>query len=300
MSEINFAAPLPLKSGFLLPSRVMLSPMEGVTTASFIRAASGLGLADLLMTPFFSVTAGSIPSRSSLRKKLEVYSETGLPLIVQLIGHDADSLAATACRLAEIGVHAVNLNFACPSPTVIRHGSGGALLKDPEKIRKIVSKIRAMLPEKISLSVKLRSGFELPNVKEIIQAVSDAELIVFHFRTVKEMYSPVEHGLARIAEAVENTKLPVFGNGDIDSCESAEKMVQQTHCKGVAVARAFLRDPSLPDRIRGTGHRVSPMEMLAAMEKLGTPHPPLLEFARTALPEHEFRAYLEQLKKVNR
>lgn len=297
MSEINFAAPLPLKSGFLLPSRVMLSPMEGVTTASFIRAASGLGLADLLMTPFFSVTAGSVPSRASLRKKLEVYSETGLPLIVQLIGHDADSLAATACRLAEIGVRAVNLNFACPSPTVIRHGSGGALLKDPEKIRKIVSQIRSTLPEDVSLSVKLRSGFETPNVKEIIQAVSDAEFIVFHFRTVCEMYSPVTQGLVRIAEAVENTEIPIFGNGDIDSCESAEMMIQQTHCKGVAVARAFLRDPSLPNRIRGNGRLVSPMEMLAAMEKLGTPRPPLLEFARAALPETEFRAYLEQLKK---
>lgn len=300
MPEINFAEPLLLKSGFLLPSRVMLSPMEGVTTASFIRAASRLGLSDLWMTPFLSVTAGSVPSRSALRKKLDVYFETGLPLIVQLIGHDADSLAETACRLAGISVRAVNLNLACPSPTVIRHGSGGALLRDPDKVFRIVSRVRSVLPPQISLSVKLRSGFESPNVKEIIQAVSDAEFIVFHFRTVKEMYSPVEHGLARIAEAVENTELPVFGNGDIDSCESAEKMVQQTHCKGVAVARAFLRDPSLPDRIRGTGHRVSPMEMLAAMEKLGTPRPPLLEFARAALNETEFRIYLEQLKKVNR
>ena len=297
MSEINFAAPLPLKSGFILPSRVMLSPMEGVTTASFIRAASGLGLADLWMTPFFSVTAGSVPSRASLRKKLLVYTETGLPLIVQLIGHDADSLAATACRLAEIGVRAVNLNFACPSPTVIRHGSGGTLLKDPEKIRAIVSKMRSALPEHVSLSVKLRSGFEAPNVKEIMHAVSDAEFIVFHFRTVREMYSPVAQGFERIAEAVKSTDLPVFGNGDIDSRESAEKMIHLTHCKGVAIARAFLRDPSLPNRIRGNGRVVSPMEMLAEMEKLGTPRPPLLEFARAALQEPEFRAYLERLKK---
>lgn len=276
----------------------MLSPMEGVTTLSFVRAASELNLVDLWMTPFFSVTAGSVPSRASLRKKLEVYSGTKFPLIVQLIGHDADSLAETACRLAEIGVRAVNLNFACPSPTVTRHGSGGALLKDPEKIREIVSKIRSRLPENISLSVKLRSGYETPNVKEIIQAVSDAEFIVFHFRTVREMYFPVEHGLSRIAEAVENTEIPVFGNGDIDSCESAEKMIQQTHCKGVAIARAFLRDPSLPNRIRGNVRLVSPMEMLAEMERLGTPRPPLLEFARAALPETEFRTYLEQLKKV--
>ena len=121
---MNFSAPLALPSGFTLPSRVILSPMEGVMTPPFVRAANLLKLTDLWLTPFLSVT-GSVPSPSVLRKRLLPYTESGLPVIVQLIGRDPDALTECAVSLEQSGIRAVNLNLACPSPTVTAHGAGG-------------------------------------------------------------------------------------------------------------------------------------------------------------------------------
>jgi len=295
MPEIAFSAPLVLKSGFRLPSRVMLSPMEGVTTPAFVRAASRLGLVDCWMTPFLSITGGSIPSRNALKRRLRPYFDSGLSLIVQLIGHDAGSLGESAARLTEIGVRAVNLNLACPSSTVTGHGSGGALLREPDRVKEIVATVRGALAPEFSLSVKLRAGFGSPDVRTLIQAVEDAELIVFHSRTVQEMYRPQEHGMERLCEAVSCARSPVFGNGDIDSVDSARRMMEFARCDGVALARAFLKQPSLLRRIRGEAAGVSVFEMLDEMQRMGTPRPPLLEFARCALPEDVFRTYLRRI-----
>jgi len=240
----------------MLPGRAVLSPLQGVMTRTFMHAAAQLDLIPLWFTPFFSTGGISVPKRAAILRKLASYRvRPDLPLVFQLIGHDACSLAATAAGFGEYGVHGINLNFACPSRTVTASGNGAYLLRSPETIFELTRAVVKAVPDGVSVSVKLRAGWDLPDhIREVVRAVCDAgaDWIVFHYRTGAEMYSPVEASerVRRIACAVEAAgSVPVFGNGDINSCADAEDVVRATGCAGVAVGRGFLSDPWLVRRI---------------------------------------------------
>ncbi len=252
----DFRAQLRLSARLTLPGRAVLSPLQGVMTRTFLQAAGRLDLIPLWFTPFFSTGGVSVPKRAAIQRKLAPYRVCpDLPLVFQLIGHDAGSLAATAAVFCEYGVNGINLNFACPSKTVTASGNGSYLLRSPGTLFELARAVVEAVPEGVSVSVKLRAGWDSPDhIREIVRAVCDAgaDWIVFHYRTAAEMYRPAEASerLRRIACAVESAgSVPVFGNGDITSCEDADALVTATGCAGVAVGRGFLSDPWLVRRI---------------------------------------------------
>ena len=231
--------------------------MEGIMNRNFFfDAARSLGLIDSWMPPFLGVSHHAVPSSRALRKHLAHYFDSGIPLTVQLLGNDADSLVETSVRLWEYGVRSVNLNFACPSRTVLHSGSGGALLKEPAKAAGLIGAIRRRLPS-LCLSAKLRSGFLSDReTAELVRRFCDSGVswLLFHFRTVRENYEAVDRGeaLKRICTAVSSAgDVPVFGNGDVLSAEDAHRMRQESGCAGVAVGRGFLKNPFLLEEIRG-------------------------------------------------
>ncbi len=251
-----FRAPLRLSSRLTLPGRAVLSPLQGVMTRTFMHAAARLDLIPLWFTPFFSTGGVSVPKRAAILRKLAPYRvRPDLPLVFQLIGHEARSLSATAAGFGEHGVHGINLNFACPSKTVTASGNGAYLLRSPETLFELTRAVVEAVPEGVSVSVKLRAGWDSPDrIAENIRAVCDAgaDWIVFHYRTAAEAYCPVDASerVRRIARAVEVAgHVPVFGNGDIVSYADADELVQSTGCAGVAVGRGFLSDPWLVRRI---------------------------------------------------
>ena len=252
----DFSAPLRLSDRLTLPGRAVLSPLQGVMTRTFLQSAARLDLIPCWFTPFFSTGGVSVPKRAAILRKLAPYRvRPELPLIFQLIGHEAHSLAATAAGFAEHGVHGINLNFACPSQTVTASGNGSSLLRSPNTVFELTQAVREAVPKDVSVSVKLRAGWDSPDfVREIVRAVCDAgaDWIVFHYRTAAEFYGPVDAAerVRRIALAVEAAgPVPVFGNGDVTDCEGATELVGQTGCAGVAVGRGFLSDPWLVKRI---------------------------------------------------
>ncbi|MBQ7730419.1 MAG: tRNA-dihydrouridine synthase family protein [Lentisphaeria bacterium] len=255
-SQFDFRAPLRLSDRLTLPGRAVLSPLQGVMTRTFMHAAARLDLIPLWFTPFFSTGGVSVPKRAAILRKLAPYRvRPDLPLVFQLIGHDARSLAATAAGFGEYGVNGINLNFACPSKTVTASGNGSFLLRSPETLFELTRAVVEAVPEGVSVSVKLRAGWDSPDrIGEVVRAVcgAGADWIVFHCRTAAEMYRPVDASerVRRIACAVEAAgAVPVFGNGDIASCADAENLVRSTGCAGVAVGRGFLSDPWLVRRI---------------------------------------------------
>ncbi len=252
----DFRAPLRLSDHLTLPGRAVLSPLQGVMTRTFMQAAARLDLIPVWFTPFFSTGGVSVPKRAAILRKLAPYRvRPDLPIVFQLIGHDARSLATTAAGFAEYGVHGINLNFACPSKTVTASGNGSFLLRSPETLFELTRAVVGAVPDSVSVSVKLRAGWDSPDsVREIVRAVCDAgaDWIVFHYRTAAEMYWPVDASerVRRISCAVDAAgSVPVFGNGDISSCSDAESLVRDTGCAGVAVGRGFLSDPWLVRRI---------------------------------------------------
>ena len=255
-APFDFRAPLRLSDRLALPGRAVLSPLQGVMTRTFLQAAARLDLIPLWFTPFFSTGGVSVPKRAAILRKLAPYRvRPDLPLVFQLIGHEAHSLAATAAGFAEYGVHGINLNFACPSKTVTASGNGAYLLRSPETVFELTRAVREAVSKDVSVSVKLRAGWDSPDsVHEIVRAVCDAgaDWIVFHYRTAAEAYSRVDASerVRRIACAAEAAgSVPVFGNGDIASRADADEMVRSTGCAGVAVGRGFLSDPWLVRRI---------------------------------------------------
>ncbi len=252
-----FAEPIALSDSFTLPSRAILSPMEGIMNReAFFKAALSMNLIDSWMPPFIAVPKGAAPSKGALRRRFGFFLESGIPLSVQLLGNDPDTLADAGANLFRVGVRSVNVNCACPSKTVLSSGSGGALLKDPSRIRDILAAIKEMTPQ-LCLSVKTRSGFRSPEeIPLLMEAVREggADWILHHFRTVSENYEDIPFGeaVARFHTVVQTAApLPVFANGDILTAKDAEFVRKETGCAGIAVGRGIMRDPFLLRRLRG-------------------------------------------------
>ena len=263
----DLSQPLDLGSGHILPERIILSPMQGVMSPCFAETLRSLDLVRVLVTPFLSVSARSVPSLRALRKLLAPWPALpGRTVIVQLMGRDPDSLAETTVRLGEIGYPFVNLNFACPSPCVVRAGNGGAILRDPPLLSRLMERAaRTAETHGIALSVKLRTGWSSPDeISELAKRTADAGIrfAILHFRTVEEMYRPVKDPYARLSafQAAAGPDLIVFGNGDITSPEDASSMCRTAGCPGIALARGILKDPYLLRRIASGGKTSTPEE----------------------------------------
>ena len=239
----------------LLKYRAVLAPMEGVMSPWFIRACGKSRLVDHWITPFFSVTGGAVPSKRIIRKRLAPYLETGIPITAQVLGKDPANVVKCAVHLVQTGLVAgINLNFSCPSTTVTGNGAGAALLDSPQIIEEIVAEARKELPSTVPLSVKLRSGVSFPTTDNVVKAAVNggADVIIFHYRTKDELYHPVKNGWERITQAVKAAgTVPLIGNGDIRSVADADRMISETGCHSIALARAFLGSPCLIHQING-------------------------------------------------
>ena len=228
---------------------------------NFFRAAVSLHLLDSWMPPFIGIPEGAPPKTGALRKRFRLFLESGIPLTVQILGHDPESMGKACRTLFELGVASVNVNCACPSPTVLSSGSGAFLLRQPDRLKLILRTIREAAPE-LCLSVKLRSGFrsaeELP---DILSAVREGGVhwAILHFRTAAEMYAEIPRSESVRRLQIVRQWMPetvFFANGDIRTPADAEFFRRECGCDGVAVGRGFLRDPFLLRAI-STGNKPS-------------------------------------------
>ena len=249
------SVPLPLTESFTLPSRTIMSPMEGLMNSSlFFQSLHALALTDFWMPPFQGITKNAVPSPGALRKKYKLYLQSGVTFFLQYLGHDPDAAAEGVRNAAEAGIRGINFNFACPSRTVLKSGSGGALLKDPFLMEKILLAAGNAVPG-MCISVKIRTGFHNANeCKTLLEVMknSGVDLVICHTRTVEEKYSflPEETIRKRVTEAVQNAgKIPFIGNGDICNEEKA-LLYLSCGCSGIAAARGLLKDPWLFKRLK--------------------------------------------------
>ena len=245
--------PLNLRGGTVLPHRLMPGPMLGVMSPLYLRAVNELNLVDYWITPFIGLSTAS-PRLSILKKKLKHYIDSNKPFIVQLLGNNPDVLADASKQLSQLKIAGININFACPSGTVLSSNSGAKLLTQPEHMLRIIDTIRKKCPN-ISISLKLRTGLSYPDeIENIISKLcsSDIDFIMLHLRTAAELYKPVDNGPERIKKAVtiaSSSSIPIIASGDIFSLDNAEKMYFDSKCHGITVARGLLKDPFLIRRI---------------------------------------------------
>ncbi|MGI8821560.1 MAG: tRNA dihydrouridine synthase [Chthoniobacterales bacterium] len=226
-----------------------LAPMQDVTDLPFLRLISGYGNADVYFTEYFRVLPQSRLDPHILSSITE--NPTGRPVIAQMIGNDIPALVRTARELQQHPVAAVDLNLGCPVPIVYRKCAGGGLLREPERIDRILGALRAAL--EIPFTVKTRIGFEDADLFEDellpIFARHSLDLLTVHARTVKEMYRSAPR-YAFIARAVEALPCPVLANGNIYSPGKAAEVLALTGARGLMIGRGVIRNPWLFRQIR--------------------------------------------------
>jgi len=218
-----------------------LAPMQDVTDLAFMRVIAHYGAPDYYVTEFFRVHAQSRPEKHILRSIDE--NATGRPVFAQLIGEDISYLTRTVDELLKHPVAGIDLNLGCPAPKVYKKNVGGGLLREPDKIAKILSALRAAVPG--LFTVKMRIGFDdTRHYDRILDLINEhrVDLLSVHGRTVKEMYRSEVHYDA-IAHAVARVRCPVLANGNITTAAKAGSVIASTRAAGVMLGRHAIRNP---------------------------------------------------------
>lgn len=171
------------------------------------------------------------------------------PCTIQIFGPDPQILTEAALRI-EDKAEIIDINMGCPVPKVLKAKSGGYLLQDEEKIKKIISKLSSAL--KKPLTIKTRIGWDTGSINILnlakIAEFNGAKAISIHGRTVKQGFSgAADYKL--IKKVKEKIKIPVIVSGDIDSPGKAVEIMDYTGCDGIMIGRAVKGQPWLLTKI---------------------------------------------------
>jgi tRNA-dihydrouridine synthase B len=229
---------------------LMLAPMQGLTNRALRALFAERVKPDVVFTEFMRVNNGAPQRRLSASDLKEIAPPAETTLVVQLVGHGAESLAAAAATVQAAGAVHLNLNMGCPYGRTGGGLTGGKMLKRPELLGEVLRALREAVSG--SFSVKLRAGYDDPQQVFSLLPLFEAagvDFIILHPRTVVQEYrGSADHAIT--ARVVEETTLPVIANGDIRDAETAWRVLGETGAAGLMLGRGAIADPLLFRRIR--------------------------------------------------
>jgi tRNA-dihydrouridine synthase B len=240
---------------------LLLAPMEDVSDPPF-RAVCKENGADLMYTEFIS-SEGLIRDAIKSRKKLDVY-DYEKPIGIQIFGGDEDSLALASKIVDATQPDLLDINFGCPVKKVALKGAGAGVLKDVDLMIRLTT--ACVKSTALPVTVKTRLGWDdaSKNIEEVAERLQDAGIaaLAIHGRTRSQMYKG-EADWSLIAKVKNNPriKIPIFGNGDIDSAEKALAYKNKYGVDGVMIGRAAIGYPWIFNEIKHfvkTGQHLPP------------------------------------------
>ena len=237
-----------MKIGNTEIGRVMLAPRAGAADTAFriICARHGCGYAVTEMISAKAVTYGDKKT-----SQLAEITKDEAPTACQIFGHEPDVMAK-ACDIlleeyAKGGVMpvAIDINMGCPVPKIVKNGEGSALMRNLPLAKKIIEAVVKSAGD-VPVTVKMRLGWDMGSICVIdlakIAEDSGAAAICVHARTRSQMYAP-SADWSYIKKVKEAVSIPVIGNGDIFSGADAKRMIEETGCDAVAIARGTMGNP---------------------------------------------------------
>ncbi|MFA7272569.1 MAG: tRNA dihydrouridine synthase DusB [Crocinitomicaceae bacterium] len=229
---------------------LLLAPMEDVSDPPF-RALCKKNGADLMYTEFIS-SEGLIRDAAKSVMKMDIY-EYERPVGIQIFGYDIDSMTQATQIIERTNPDIIDINYGCPVKKVACKGAGAGILQDiPKMVRMTEAIVKAT---KLPVTVKTRLGWDDSTkfVVETAERLQDVgiEAISIHGRTRKQMYKG-EADWTLIGEVKNNPrmKIPVFGNGDIDSPEKVIEYKNKYGVDGVMIGRASIGYPWVFNEIK--------------------------------------------------
>ncbi|MEF2690428.1 MAG: tRNA dihydrouridine synthase DusB [Bacilli bacterium] len=226
-----------------IKNNVVLAPMAGICNSAYRRIIKQMG-AGLIYAEM--VNDKAIVHENKKTIDMLYMTEEERPISQQIFGSDVDSFVASAKMVYEkMKPDIIDINMGCPVPKVaVSAEAGAALLKNPEKIKEIVSAVVKSVP--IPVTVKIRSGWDKNsiNAKEVAKICEQAgaSAICVHGRTRTDRY--LGHSDWNIIKEVkESVNIPVIGNGDIKTVYDAKRMIDETGCDAVMIGRSALGNP---------------------------------------------------------
>lgn len=222
------------------------APMEGITDSIYRRVHHQYfpGI-DRYYMPFFSPTMHRCLTRKEDRE-LPIADSVSFTAIPQVLTKNPEDFLWAAQQCADRGYSEVNLNVGCPSGTVVAKGKGAGMLADPESLDRFLEHIFSKTP--IPVSVKTRVGLkedeEFPHLLDIFNKFPICELII-HPRVRTDFYQPPLR-LSSFSYALENSKLPLCYNGDIDSMKTLkETQLRFPQVDAFMIGRGLIGDPGM-------------------------------------------------------
>ncbi len=219
----------------------VLAPMAAITDRVFRlfmrRQGAGILTSEL-------ISANGLLYNNEKTKKMMRFYEEERPIGIQIFGEEEEALVNAAQYVEQLGADFVDINLGCPVKKVVKKGAGSAMLREPDKLRRICRAIKSKI--NIPLTLKIRTGWdqENRNALEIVQLAYDEGVtwVAIHGRTRSQAYNG-EADWDYIAGVKANSPIPIIGNGDITSPQLAVDRLQQSGCDAVMIGRGCLKNP---------------------------------------------------------
>ncbi|MGE0631701.1 MAG: tRNA dihydrouridine synthase DusB [Pseudobdellovibrionaceae bacterium] len=218
-----------------------LAPMAGITDHSFRTFMKKRG-ASVVVTELVSATGIEYKSQRTL--DLMSFDEVQRPIGIQLFGEEPEVLARAAQVAQEMGADFVDLNFGCPVPKVVKKGAGSAMLRDLPQLTAVLRATKTAI--QIPLTIKIRTGWDQNsrNASEVCHIAYNEGVtwVAIHGRTRAQGYSG-DADWNFIADVKAKSKIPILGNGDINSAHTAVRRLKESGVDGVLIGRGALKNP---------------------------------------------------------
>ena len=227
-----------------IDNNVALAPMAGISNPAYMKICEEMKVG-FAITELISAEA-IVRGNEKTFNMLNGIEKIKMPVAIQIFGSNQEVMAKAAKIInKKYPEKIIDINMGCPVPKVaVKAHSGSSLLKDPEKVEKIVKAVVESV--NVPVTVKIRSGWDNNSVNaiEIAKIIENAgaSAITVHGRTRSQGYSG-KVDLDIIKKVKENVNIPVIGNGDIKTVEDAKYMIDYTGCDGVMIGRAALGNP---------------------------------------------------------